>query len=391
MRIRLAHVAAIVTLLVVLVAGARVHQSVTPENAPKTDIYYNYVEGGRLLRGENPYARIQGSDMLKNQKYATYFPLFYYLSAGTQWAGLREYLPWISFWRLVFLIFTLAAAAMVFLTLYSRRWLAAAVFATAFWLFSRWNLYITQQGLLDPIPMFLLLLSLYLFDRRPWASLLVLSLSLAFKQMAIFLVPLYLIWFWQATPAPQRLRRSLLAAAAIASAPLVAALPFLAWDARSFLLSIVFSATRESTGHISAATVGTWLGYDGLQARIPMFALIGFTYVLAWRRQIGKYTATLFAMAAFIDFSPVLFLQYFTWLVPFILLAAADLQPAAAWAAAPGEAPARAARPALSIRFGRNRRRAGDPAPANANAAAADHAALALPADAAASPPNQAQ
>ena len=55
------------------------------------DVYYSWVEGARLLEGENPYATILEGDMLENQKYATYFPLFYLLSAVSQLIGLRAY------------------------------------------------------------------------------------------------------------------------------------------------------------------------------------------------------------------------------------------------------------------------------------------------------------
>ena len=40
------------------------------------DIYYTWLEGKRLLAGENPYARVLAGNMRENDKYATYFPLF---------------------------------------------------------------------------------------------------------------------------------------------------------------------------------------------------------------------------------------------------------------------------------------------------------------------------
>ena len=55
------------------------------DNRP--DIFYSYVEGRRLVEGENPYARILLGDMRTNDKYATYFPLFYLFSGGAQLAG----------------------------------------------------------------------------------------------------------------------------------------------------------------------------------------------------------------------------------------------------------------------------------------------------------------
>ena len=40
------------------------------------DVYYIYLEGKRIIDGENPYERILEGDMRINKKYPTYFPLF---------------------------------------------------------------------------------------------------------------------------------------------------------------------------------------------------------------------------------------------------------------------------------------------------------------------------
>lgn len=77
--------------------------------------------GKRILSGENPYARVLAGDMRENDKYATYFPLLYLLSAAAQWAGLRDYDSWIFFWRQVFFLFTLAVGFLIFHVLYQRR------------------------------------------------------------------------------------------------------------------------------------------------------------------------------------------------------------------------------------------------------------------------------
>ena len=49
--------------------------------------------------------------------------------------------------------------------------------------------------------------------------------------------------------------------------------------------------------------------------------------LLFWRRKIGFYTAGLLALASFINFNPVLFLQYFAWFTPFFPLAASEAFP----------------------------------------------------------------
>ena len=47
---------AVVCLLVILLAGAAVNVRFWKTDTREQDIYYSWVEGGRILNGENPYA-----------------------------------------------------------------------------------------------------------------------------------------------------------------------------------------------------------------------------------------------------------------------------------------------------------------------------------------------
>ena len=311
-------------LALLLAAGALVHGRLTQSEASQNDIYYSWVEGRRILAGENPYARVLAGDLRHNDKYATYFPVFYELSALSQWAGRREYEPWIAFWRPVFLLFNLGIAAVLFVLAHQRGRAILAVFGAAFWLFNRWTLNATQMNCLDPIPIFLLLLSLGLWPRHRLPALLLFSLSLGVKQIAIFLVPLYLIWAWQnAERTPWK--QAVLAALAIASVPVVTSLPFLFGNAEGFLKSILFSAIRVPEWQFGADSIDTLLGWSGLAARLPMLVLMALVYAAACRRMIGPFAAALLVMATFVDFNTLLFPQYLLWVVPFVPLAVCDL------------------------------------------------------------------
>ena len=60
-------------------------------------------------------------------------------------------------------------------------------------------------------------------------------------------------------------------------------------------------------------------------AQIPLLLLLTLVVLVAANRQvIGRYMAVLLTFAAFTDFNAVLFLQYFTWVIPFIVLAAGE-------------------------------------------------------------------
>jgi hypothetical protein len=321
---------AMLCLLGLLLAGAAVNARFWKLDTTEQDIYYAWVEGGRILNRENPYARVLAGNMLDNDKYATYFPLFYELSALTEWAGLRDYGSWIGFWRAIFLAINLAIAATLFLLVYPRGKLLAAIFAAAFWLFNRWTLHVSAIAHLDFVPILLLLVSLGLFRKHRLAALFLFSLSLAVKQIGIFLAPLYLVWTWHAVEAKRdHLRQTLLAALVIASVPFLTALPFLIWNVEGFARSVFFSVTRIPMDHFGTVSIDGLLGWPGAVGKLPMLVLMLLVTILAWRGRIGPYTGALLVMATFVNFNAVLFTQYLVWVVPFIPLVICDLWDAA--------------------------------------------------------------
>jgi uncharacterized membrane protein len=307
--------------LLLVAAGALLHARAWEYDSEGYDIYYAWVEGQRLLAGQNPYARILQGDMLENDKYATYFPLFYLLAAATQWLGLRGYDVWIGFWQPLFLLFHLVTGIWLAGLFARQRRFLLGLIVLALWLLSNWVLELTYVINFDAIPIFFLVVSLTLLRRRPWLALLAFSLSLALKQIAIFLVPLYLIWRWQDArgPRPQRL---LWAALVLGSLPFLVSLPFLLWDAEGFVRSILFSATRYAALEL---TVAQALGSGGFLSRLPLLILVGAIYLLAWRRQLGRLTAAMLTMLGFISLNPVLFPQYLPWFLALFLLALLEM------------------------------------------------------------------
>ncbi|HEY9642422.1 MAG TPA: hypothetical protein V6C57_18190 [Coleofasciculaceae cyanobacterium] len=309
-------------LLIIIAAAIVVHTDRWNYDTMKgtQDIYYLWQDGQRLLRGENPYARILLGNMNENHKYPTYFPVFYLLSYFTQLIGLKDYSSWIAVWRYIFLIFNLAIGSLLFYAFGRRQLWLLASFAACFWLFNRWTIYVTKVAQIDFIPICLLVLSLLIFYQHKWASLLLFSLSLGVKQIAIFMVPLYLIWVWQSTSKDQ-LKTLLLAAAAIASIPLLTSLPFIIWNAESWIKSILFSASRVAENPFNAPSL--FKETAGLRF-LPTLVLMILIYVSACKRQIGLYTSALLTLFVFINFNAILFTQYFCWVMPFVPLSLAD-------------------------------------------------------------------
>lgn len=290
----------------------------------KHDIYYSFVEGQRILDGSNPYSRIHTGDMSNNNKYATYFPGFYLLSAATQAFGARDIADWLAFWRVIFALFYLAIGGFVFVE--GRRAFGAgfAFFCAALWLFNRWTVNILYTANIDFPPIFFLLLSLAIFKRHQTASFLLFGVSLALKQIAIFALPLYLIWVWKWSAANRPWPAVLRAVALIAAVPFVCSVYFLAWDATGFIKSVLFSATRLPSSHVRTATIDQALGWTGAAGRIPMLFTLGLVYLAAMKSDMGRYTAALFALLVFSVMNPVLYNQYFCWVMALIPLAACD-------------------------------------------------------------------
>jgi hypothetical protein len=309
-------------LFVILAAAIVVHTDRWGYDTMKgtQDIYYLWQDGQRLLQGENPYARILLGNMNENQKYSTYFPVFYLLSYLTQLLGLKDYSSWIYFWRHIFLIFNLAVGTSLFYVFARRQLWLLANFAACFWLFNRWTIYVTKVAQIDFIPICLLILSLMIFHKHKWASLLLFSLSLGVKQIAIFMAPLYLIWVWQSTP-KDKPKALLLAIAAIASIPLLTSLPFIFWNAESWIKSILFSASRDAETSFNAPSL--FKETAGLRL-LPTLVLTVLIYISAFKRQIGLYTSALLTLSVFINFNAILFTQYLCWVVPFVPLSIRD-------------------------------------------------------------------
>jgi len=168
-------------------------------DARKSDIYYLYQDSYRLLNGENPYMRVLKSDMQTNDKYTTIFPAFIELSSLTQRYFFNNFGRWLAFWRWIFLICNLGVMILLYREFIAYHEPYLAFLFTAFWAFNRWTLYISKTSGFDFIPILLLLISLLLHPRRRWLGMVFYSLSLAFKQIGIFLLPLYLIDAYHST------------------------------------------------------------------------------------------------------------------------------------------------------------------------------------------------
>ena len=323
---RFSLIASFCAFLLLVYLAREVNQAIPEPVLENQDIFYSYIEGRRLREEKNPYARILDGDMRENQKYATYFPVFYELSYVSQKLGLRAYYNWIAFWKVIFILFEFGVGLLLFLIFARRNLEWIGVFATAFWFFNRWTLKVVEMSNLDFIPIFLMLLSLVSFPRKKWLGIFLFSLSLGFKQIAIFLAPLYLIWIWRSASDKERWKELAWATLLIVSVPLISALPFLVWNAEGFVKSILFSATRYASNQFEIPSLDQIMGWQGLSARLVMMALMAAAYLAALRGYGKKYFISLFVMSIFLDYNAVLYSQYPCWIVPLLPLVLCDFE-----------------------------------------------------------------
>jgi hypothetical protein len=292
------------------------------ELSDKRDIYALWQDGQRLLRHENPYARILSDQSGINRKYATYLPVFYILSAGSQ-KIVTNYPQFITFWRAVSFVFYVAIGVALALPFFRPGWMVWSVFVLLLWLFNRWTLKSVELVNIDFLAILPLLASLLLIDRHRRVSLLLFGLSLAIKQVGIFLVPLYLVWAWNESDGRARLRQTLIAAMWIAIIPVLVSLPFFIWGPTAFVKSILFSVVRNDDSRIPAESLDDLLDWPRLYGKAIMLGMMALVYATAYQNRLGRWTAALMVLTVFVTFNAIWFTQYEVWpiaLLPLVVL-----------------------------------------------------------------------
>ena len=127
-----------ISMVVVLTIGAISFTQISlGRDISSEDIYYTYVEGQKIIHGENPYTRVVGEDIRENEKYAIYFPGFYLLSGASQAIGLESFEYWITFCEIVFLSSALTISVVIFMLFKTDDPLLLSLFGPLFFLFNR--------------------------------------------------------------------------------------------------------------------------------------------------------------------------------------------------------------------------------------------------------------
>jgi hypothetical protein len=287
------------------------------EDLDGRDISFYYHRGQQIVAGINPYACVlQGGC----KGYPSHFPGMYWLSAGFIALGADDLGEWVMVWRPVVFAAWLLVGGILFVHLFRRGRPALAVAALAFWLFNRWSLYVLRVAHTDFVGVLFLLLAVLLIGRWPMLAALLLGISLAIKQIGIVAVPLFVLVIWRQRK--HSALQMLLLAGMVLAVPLVSAAPFLFDDAGAVLRGWFNPVTRAvQTDYEGVASLDVLIGVTHAGRLSLALFLIAAVYAAAWRRSVGILDGTAMILATLIAFAPVLFHQYFVWLVPFLLLA----------------------------------------------------------------------
>jgi len=258
-----------------------------------------------------------------NDKYAAYFPASYIASGITQKLGFHEFPGWLSLWRVIFATFHFATGILLYVAVWRARGSTSlAMFCSGCWLFNRWSLVVLRIAHLEPVALFFLTLTVVLLDSRPVLAWIAFGLSLSFKQLGMFALPVLLIEQWRLLPVDHPARGRKLASLVLAGAvlPLILVLPFLIMGPVAFAKSMLINATSHADFNFNAPSFDVLFNLQGSLSRLPVLLLLFLVYWSFHRGHLNRFAAIAAAMLAFIWFNPVFFRQYMTWSIPFVLL-----------------------------------------------------------------------
>lgn len=297
-----------------------------------SDLIHEYNSALLVGSGQNPYSKILEGDLLINRKYATLFPLYYYLVNLVQIASDFRLEIFLDNFRTILFIAQIVAALYIYLFFRKENMKVVGLLAAAFFIFNRWSINVMSDAKQDFIAIAFLTVSLYYLKNKPVLAYLLYGFSLGVKHLGIFVLPIYLLPLFET----KKITKDLLLRLSLIALPIVLpSIYFMLDNFKAFAYSMAFSFTRKT------ATTSTPSGYENLLIlydigvknntvffyilpRLPLviFSLLNFFVLVTKRIRPSLYLLTSFFI--FIAFNPVLFDQYLTWLTPILFVSFTD-------------------------------------------------------------------
>lgn len=294
-----------------------------------SDIYNVWKEGRKLAEGINPYARIIGRSMRDNDNFPTYLPLTYLFSASLQHFEIKDFPDFLSLWRRINLASHLGLGLLTFYIYNRQRKPLSGLIACSILLLGRWSAYIIDVQHLEFPAVLAIVAAGYQLSRRPILSALLFGASLCIKQIGIILLPCFLLALLAESTGLNtqakwgRALRYCLVAFAL---PAAMSLPFLLNSPDGFVLSMLFSVSRGTSSHgIATGSEMILLSVD--HTRLVMVGLFVMGWIAQAKQRINVWFASTLTLLIFLQFSPVVFAQYYIWITAFLLIGFAYLTP----------------------------------------------------------------
>lgn len=316
----------IAAVILVLACGTFKRVSDFPKSGKDYKTYIQAIE--TFLSGGNLYQ--QTIESYKNEGdigghgYA-YFPGFLYLFTFLYALAPAIQIPYYILWKIPVLLCDLGVAIILFKYL-SKKSYFAGLFALAAWVFNPYMAARSGYSLVDPIPVFFILLSLIYLERDDVLAASFFTLSVIFKPIALIFLPLFFIkskkWY------------QFVAACTIIFT--VVSIPFIlgAEEIMTYLNgTVLVHANRVSQGRPFLFYISYFYKIELFQI-IPLSVYNNLATFFGWVLILvgyflfkikNKYVLASLSALNFLVFTPVLNRTYLTWFVPIFLLVAFEI------------------------------------------------------------------
>ena len=276
-----------------------------------SDIEAIWKESQKICSFSNPYSRMKGKE--KAFKPPTYFPGFYIFGCFLDRIGENSnYKDFISHWSLLNIFFYLLMGLSVYYFFVSTGLFLEGLIFTFLIFFSRWSLGTISSLQTNIIAILPLIWSLFLIKTNRISSYLLFSLSLCLKQIAIFILPLYLFHIYLHNRYKKdKILLCLKDFSFLFLLPLVLFLPFLFSDFWGVFNSMYYSLGREEKSYLA-------LGQGFRQINQIIFIFISLFWYAKYRYFFA--TSAFFIIFSFCAFNHIFFSQYYLWALSILAL-----------------------------------------------------------------------
>jgi hypothetical protein len=292
------------------------------ENIAKDDISMYLHRGLQIVQGKNPYScAIETTEACMG--YPAHLPGMYLVAAGFAKFGVDDLVRWAQVWRPIMILTWLSIGAILAIYSYRKGRPILAVAILGFWLFNRWSVNVAQIAHTDFLGVLFLLLAIILVNRMPALAALFLGISISVKQLAILIVPIFIVYLWRHKKV--KFSKLFLHLVLVFIVPALITLPFFINDPSAVTKALLNVTERSAQSvHGFAPSMDQLLDVTNNSKSFLMLFIVGAVYVAGWRKEVNLVAGTLLIMAIVMGFTSVLYNQYFVWLLPFIALVVVD-------------------------------------------------------------------